>query len=257
MEIRKTTIDGGKGFDFGKTAEVYAKYRDIYPSCLFEKLAEMDIGTRGQRILDLGTGTGVLPRGMYPYGGLWTATDISEKQIEQAKRLSAGLNIRYLVRATEELDFPEASFDVITAAQCFWYFDPGTVVPKIRRFLRPGGRFLKIYMSYVKEEPITQDSNGIVRRINGNWNGGNPAIQDLTTHYFEDPQTEVLVVDLPFTRETWHGRMLSSRGVLAAMNEEEVRQFDVEHRQMLEERYPEHFTVRHKIFLTWYRMNDR
>ena len=257
MEIRKTTIDGGKGFDFGKTAEVYAKYRDIYPSCLFEKLAEMDIGTRGQRILDLGTGTGVLPRGMYPYGGLWTATDISEKQIEQAKRLSAGLNIRYLVRATEELDFPEASFDVITAAQCFWYFDPGTVVPKIRRFLRPGGRFLKIYMSYVKEEPITQDSNGIVRRINGNWNGGNPAIQDLTTHYFEDPQTDVLVVDLPFTRETWHGRMLSSRGVLAAMNEEEVRQFDVEHRQMLEERYPEHFTVRHKIFLTWYRMNDR
>lgn len=257
MEIRKTTIDSGKGFDFGKTAEVYAKYRDIYPSCLFEKLAEMDIGTREQRILDLGTGTGVLPRGMYPYGGLWTATDISEKQIEQAKRLSAGLNIRYLVRATEELDFPEASFDVITAAQCFWYFDPGTVVPKIRRFLRPGGRFLKIYMSYVKEEPITQDSNGIVRRINGNWNGGNPAIQDLTTHYFEDPQTEVLVVDLPFTRETWHGRMLSSRGVLAAMNEEEVRQFDVEHRQMLEERYPEHFTVRHKIFLTWYRMNDR
>lgn len=257
MEIRKTTIDGGKGFDFGKTAEVYAKYRDIYPSCLFEKLAEMDIGTRGQRILDLGTGTGVLPRGMYPYGGLWTGTDISEKQIEQAKRLSAGLNIRYLVRATEELDFPEASFDVITAAQCFWYFDPGAVVPKIRRFLRPGGRFLKLYMSYVKEEPITQDSNGIVMRINGNWSGGNPAIQDLTTHYFEDPQTEVLVVDLPFTRETWHGRMLSSRGVLAAMNEEEVRQFDVEHRQMLEERYPEHFTVRHKIFLTWYRMNDR
>ena len=62
MEIRKTTIDGGQGFDFGRTAEVYAKYRDIYPPCLFEKLADMDIGTSGQRILDLGTGTGVLPR---------------------------------------------------------------------------------------------------------------------------------------------------------------------------------------------------
>lgn len=254
MEIRKTTIDGGQGFDFGRTAEVYAKYRDIYPPCLFEKLADMDIGTSGQRILDLGTGTGVLPRGMYPYGGLWTGTDISEKQIEQAKRLSAGMNIRYLALSAENLDFAEDSFDIITAAQCFWYFDPDVVVPKIRRFLRPGGRFLKLYMSYVKEEPITQDSNGLVRRINGNWSGGNPAIRDLTTHYFDDPQTEVLEVDLPFTRETWHGRMLSSRGVLAAMNEEGVRQFDAEHRKMLEEKYPERFTVRHKIFLTWYRI---
>ena len=254
MEIRKTNIDGGQGFDFGRTAEVYAKYRDIYPPCLFEKLADMDIGTSGQRILDLGTGTGVLPRGMYPYGGLWTGTDISEEQIEQAKRLSAGMNIRYLVLSAENLDFAEDSFDIITAAQCFWYFDPDVVVPKIRRFLRPGGRFLKLYMSYVKEEPITQDSNGLVRRINGNWSGGNPAIRDLTTHYFDDPQTEVLEVDLPFTRETWHGRMLSSRGVLAAMNEEGVRQFDAEHRKMLEEKYPERFTVRHKIFLTWYRI---
>ena len=41
MEIRKTNIDGGQGFDFGRTAEVYAKYRDIYPPYLFEKLADM------------------------------------------------------------------------------------------------------------------------------------------------------------------------------------------------------------------------
>ena len=31
----------------------------------------------------------------------------------------------------------------------------------------------------------------------------------------------------------------------------------LEHRKMLEENYPERFTVRHKIFLTWYRMHDR
>lgn len=254
MEIKKANIDGGQGFDFGRTAEAYAKYRDIYPACMYERLAELGFGVRGQRILDLGTGTGVLPRGMYAHGGRWTGTDISPQQIEQARRLSENMQIEYLVCPAEELEFPAGSFDVVTAAQCFWYFDPEVIVPKIRRFLKPGGVFLKIYMSYVKEEPITQDSNGLVKRVNGNWSGGNPGIKDLTTHYFPDPQTEVMEADLPFTRETWHGRMLASRGVMAAMNEEQVRRFDALHRKMLEEKYPERFTVRHKIFLTRYRM---
>ena len=63
-----------------------------------------------------------------------------------------------------------------------------------------------------------------------------------------------MIVDLPFTRETWHGRMLSSRGVMAAMNQDQINQFDSEHKKMLQEKYPETFTVKHKIFLTWYRI---
>ena len=254
MEIKKPTIDAGQGFDFGRTAEVYAQYRDIYPVCMYERLSELGLGVAGQTVLDLGTGTGVLPRGMAPYGGRWLGTDISAEQIGQAKRLSEGTGIEYLVSAAEDLDLADASFDLITAAQCFWYFDPTVIVPKIRRFLKPGGIFLKIYMSYVKEERITHDSNGLVKAINGNWSGGNPGIQDLMTHFFDDPQVETMVADLPFTRESWHGRMLSSRGVMAAMNEEQLGRFDREHRKMLEENYPESFTVKHKIFLIWYRL---
>lgn len=36
------------------------------------------------------------------------------------------------------------------------------------------------------------------------------------------------------------------------MDEKKMEQFDKEHRAMLEEKYPEKFTVKHKIFLTWY-----
>ena len=33
-----------------------------------------------------------------------------------------------------------------------------------------------------KGEPITQDSNSIVKRINGSWSGASSALKDLSTH---------------------------------------------------------------------------
>lgn len=50
---------------------------------MFKKLTDFGIGIQGQKILDLGTGTGVIPRGMYKYGGQWIGTDIAENQIKQ------------------------------------------------------------------------------------------------------------------------------------------------------------------------------
>lgn len=251
--MEKITVDGGKAFDFGKTSKAYAKYRDIYPEEVFVKLHEIGVGTEGSRWLDLGTGTGVIPRGLAKYGADITAIDISKEQIAEAIDLSREFsNIKYETLASEEVSYPDHIFDAITACQCFWYFDPNIVVPMIRSLLKPGGIFLKLYMSYMKEEPITQDSNGLVKKINGNWTGASSAIQDLKTHYFEDPHMDTMVVELPFTRETWHGRMMASRGVMASMNDEQIKLFDAEHRKMLQEKYPENFTIKHKVFLTWY-----
>lgn len=253
--MEKITVDDGEAFDFGKTSKAYAKYRDIYPEEVFEKLHEIGVGVQGSRWLDLGTGTGVIPRGLAKYGADIVATDISEQQITEAIALSKDYsNIKYEVLAAEDISYPEHSFDAVTACQCFWYFDPNVVVPVIKSLLKPGGIFLKLYMSYLKEESIAQDSNSIVKRINGNWKGASPALQDLNTHYFEDPHTETMLVDIPFTRESWHGRMMASRGVMASMNAKQLVQFDAEHRKMLEEKYPERFTVRHKVFFTWYYM---
>ena len=131
----------------------------------------------------MGTGTGVIPRGMAQYGANIIATDISHNQINEAIELSKGMeNIKYKVIAAEDIDYEENTFDAITACQCFWYFDSKIVVPKIKRILRPGGIFLKVYMSYMKEEDITQDSNEIVKQINNSWEGASPSIQDLKTH---------------------------------------------------------------------------
>ena len=85
MNIIDEKIDGGKPFDWGKASTDYARFRDIYPKEFYKKILDRKLCVDGQTILDIGTGTGVLPRNMYKYGAKWTGTDISENQIEQAK----------------------------------------------------------------------------------------------------------------------------------------------------------------------------
>ena len=71
MDIKDERIDGGKAFDRGRTSGDYARFRDIYPTEFYEKIAARGIGISRQSVLDLGTGTGVLPRNSAHGCGLW------------------------------------------------------------------------------------------------------------------------------------------------------------------------------------------
>ena len=129
--MERIVVDDGQKFDFGRTSKAYGKYRDIYPQSLYKRMLGLGIGKAGSHWLDLGTGSGVIPRAMAKYGARIVATDISENQIREAKELSANMdNIEYKVVSAEEINYPSGSFDAITACQCFWYFDPAVVVPK-------------------------------------------------------------------------------------------------------------------------------
>ena len=99
---------------------------------------------------------------MYQYGAKWTAADISENQIEQAKILSKGMDIDYHVVSTEDINFLDNSFDVITACQCFRYFDHETVMPKFYRMLKQEGCILVLYMAWL---PFEDEIAGAVKSL--------------------------------------------------------------------------------------------
>lgn len=86
MEITNKNIDHGKAFDWGRVSEDYGKYRDIYPDAFYKSIVDLGLCLKGQKVLDLGTGTGVLPRNLYPYGAEFIGTDISENQLAEAQK---------------------------------------------------------------------------------------------------------------------------------------------------------------------------
>lgn len=251
MNITNKSIDGGKAFDWGRTSEDYAKFRDIYPPEFYEKIAARGLCRDGRKILDIGTGTGVLPRNMYSYGGKWTGTDISENQIEQAKRLSKGMDIDYYITSAEDTPFPENTFDDITACQCCWYFDHEKTAPVFGRVLKSGGRLIFLYMAWLPfEDEIAGESEKLVLKYNPDWSGAGETVHPIYIppeyeKYFDIVYREEYYLDVPFTRESWNGRMKACRGVGASLSEEQVAQWEKEHKKLLAEIAPEQFSVKH------------
>ncbi len=255
MEIKNKNIDHGNAFDWGRVSEKYGKYRDIYPEEFYKKIVDLCLCTKGQKVLDLGTGTGVLPRNLYKYGAQFVGADISENQIKEAQRLSEekGMDIQYVCASAENIDFPDETFDTVTACQCFMYFDKSTVLPKIHRILKDNGHFAILFMAWLPDESeIARKSEDLVLKYNPAWTGANmqrsiPTLPKEGIDLFTVENAIGFDIDIPFTRETWHGRMVACRGIGASsLSEAEIAEFEKEHKAFLNT-VPEAFEIPHYV----------
>ena len=250
------SIDRGNSFDWSLTSESYAKYRDIYPEILYDRLRELGVAADGTSWLDIGTGTGVLPKHLYNPNAEITGVDISAEQISYAKKLAAesGQRINYIVSPAESTGLPDGSFNHITAAQCFWYLDREEMKSEIKRLLKPNGLFIKIYLTYTLDDEIAYKSHMLIKDFNKSWTPGKSGSRDMFDDLFDGRVTEVFDCELPFTRESWHGRMCACRGTLASMDKATFDAWSEAHTNMLSA-YPESFTIKHKLYITYFKVN--
>lgn len=113
------------------------------PAFLRELLqAHRELSAARLDVLDLGCGTGLFGKEIAPYANRLVGVDLSSKMLEKAERLGvyqrlAHQDIVEMMRAE-----PEASYDLIAAADVFVYIGAlDDIVREAKRLLRPNGLF--------------------------------------------------------------------------------------------------------------------
>ncbi len=172
-----------------------------------------------------------------------------------ARRLAdeEGLSADFSVQLSESLPWPEPTFDVATANQCWLYFDKERVVQELRRVLKPGGLLVTSHFCWLPRlDKIASSSEQLVLKFNPAWSAADwsgvvppcpqwaePTFNVTAMFYYDEP--------IPFTRESWCGRIRACRGIGATLSKEEVKAFDKAHQDLLTRIAPESFTVLHRI----------
>jgi SAM-dependent methyltransferase len=247
--------DGDKVIDWGKTSEDYSVHRPGPPPSFFARQAALGIGLEGQRILDLGTGTGVMARQFARQGAMVQGIDISAEQIAMADQLAKneGLQVEFSVHPAESLPWTEPTFDVVTANQCWLYFDKAKAISELRRVLRSGGVLVTSHFSWLPRlDEIARRSEQLVLQFNPKWSGADwsgvvPPCPKWAEQVFDVTAMFHYDEPIPFTRESWCGRIRACRGIGATLSPSEVEAFDAAHQELLRRSVPESFTVLHRL----------
>ena len=156
----------------------------------------------------------------------------------------------------KDIDIKDESLDVITACQCIWYLDYSITASKFAGMLREDGSFLILYMGWLPfEDEIAGKSEELILKYNPKWTGCGDTVHpvwvpDEYLDYFNIEKQEEFRVDVPFTRESWHGRMRACRGTSASMSPEELALWNDEHIKMLRE-YSDSFVIKHYVSIAW------
>jgi SAM-dependent methyltransferase len=248
------TLVAARPPDFARTAADYARHRAGFPPQLLDELSARGIARPGARVADLGTGTGSLARLFAQRGCTTTGVDIAEPLLEQAARLDreAGVRIDYLQAAAEATGLPGGTFDVVSAGQCWHWFDRPAAAREVARLLTsdgsaviahfdwlaiPGGVVEATQQIIVRYSPPAGPSHAPWKFSRGT--GVYPQwLTDLQGAGFTAIETFSFDVPVPYSHASWVGRIRASAPIAGTLDPDGVQACSRELSAMLVERFP-------------------
>jgi len=170
----------------------------------------------------LGTGTGLLARQFAHQGANVTGIDISATQIETAKNLALqdNLTVDFYAGPAEEVPCEDGSFEVITANQCWLYFDKAKMIPEVKRLLKPSGLLVTSHFSWLPRlDPVAKATEELVLKHNpawsaNDWSGNIPMTPSWSEEHFQVQGMFWFDAPIGFTHESWRGRIRAASGTV-------------------------------------------
>ena len=243
--------------DYGVAAEDYGAYRQGFPAEFFHRLHAMRVGFAGQKLLDLGTGTGLLAREFARRGCLVTGVDFSARLLAVADRANAGevVRPRYLRVRAEATKLPPASFDIAAAGTAWHLFNRAAAAREARRVLAPGGRLVIAHLDWhTAPGTVAAATLRMMERYG-------PGALAASTFVYPDWTQELVAAGfgawevfgfttaLQYTPAAWRGRVRASQRGAPAMGKLELDRFDGSLGRMLARQFPGPvLSVQHRVF---------
>ena len=141
--------------NFSKQADIYAKYRPHYPQELFDVILQQI--ERNKNVWDCATGNGQSAKVLATYFENVFASDISQKQIDNAGQAE---NIYYSVQPAEQTNFAGDTFDLITVSQALHWFATEAFYKEVKRVSKPPAVFAAWAYSLLY---ISPEIDGLIR----------------------------------------------------------------------------------------------
>jgi len=255
----KALRDFGAKVDFGRAASDYATHRAGFPPAFFELLASRGYAQPGQTALDLGTGTGTVARGLAGMGLTVTGLDPSQNLLNQARALDqhAGVHVTYCTGKAEESGLPDCSYDLVTAGQCWHWFDRPRAAAEVLRLLRPGGRLVIAHFDWLPlPGTVVAATEALICQYNPDWAGAGgtglyPAwLVDLAGAGFKGLETTSFDITQIYSHTDWRGRIRASAGIAASLNARDTARFDADLAALLTRDFPQDpLQVPHRVWL--------
>jgi SAM-dependent methyltransferase len=245
--------------DFGRHSDDYAAYRPGPPPSFYRRIGGIT-PIRGARVLDVATGPGTIALELAARGATVVGLDTARRQILTARRVarerSLESNARFTVARAERTGLATGMFDLVTAGQCWHWFDRGTALQEARRVLRADGVLAIVQYSYLAEHaPVAHETEELILQFNpswtmAGWSGTFPEqIDEVIRGGLRLVEQFCYDHDVEFSHARWRGRMRTCNGVgSGGLPPADVERFDQALGDLLRKRYADPFVVTHRLW---------
>lgn len=211
--------------DFGNVAKNYAKYRNDLPDELLESLKLRGIDFKNKKVVDLGSGTGVLSRALVNEGAVVVGVEPSEELIEQARAIDkrVGNIIGYVNRYADSTTLDNAVFDYATVLRAWHWFDREKTLDEIKRILVEKGKLIIMDSGFISKGKVVEDTLQIIKthmpngelKAAGSKSESKQSIngfpvewfKEWQEHHFDLKESYKFNYTVSFTNEEWCGRV--------------------------------------------------
>jgi SAM-dependent methyltransferase len=157
MTVRRRQY--GRVFD--RVADEYDRYRPTYPDALVDEACRVAGIGPGDRVLEVGCGTGQLTRSLAARGLRVVAVEPGGRLIAVARRNVPGA-VEFVHARFEDADLPAGGFGAVFSASAWHWIDPDVGWRKAAHLLGPGGTIALIQHSGFDEELTNGDSDALL-----------------------------------------------------------------------------------------------